>query len=142
MARRYYIYYKQSGSGNLTVGKPSGYNKFLHNPDVKRMSFELPSDKGASQEAIGKFIQDFQRLNAGKFSISNAVTGTVSQPTPPAPKPPSGTGGTDPSPPSKIVVSGKVEPKKEEKDDNSIIILIGIALAIVFGPKLLKKRKR
>ncbi|EQA61860.1 hypothetical protein [Leptospira alexanderi] len=140
MAQRYYIYYKQTGSGNFTVGKPSGYNKFLHNPDVKRMSFELPSDNGKSQEQIGRFIQDFQRLNAGRFAISNAVTGAVSNP--PAPKPPSGSGGTDSKVPSTTITnSGKADPEKKD-NNNTVIIVIAIALGLVFGPKLLKKRKR
>ncbi|WP_061223160.1 hypothetical protein [Leptospira weilii] len=144
MAQRYYLYYKQTGSGNLTVGKPSGYSNFLHNPDAKRMSFILPENQGKAQESIGRFVQDFQRLNAGRFAIASAVTGSVSQPTPspgpgPTPKPP--VGGTDPKPPSTTITnSGKAEPEK--KDDNTVIIVIAIVLGLVFGPKLLKKRKR
>ncbi|EKP11863.1 hypothetical protein [Leptospira borgpetersenii] len=138
-AQRYYLYYKQTGSGNPTVGKPSGYSQFLHNPDAKRMSFVLPENQGRAQEQIGKFIQDFQRLNAGKFSIANAVTGVVSTPTPPVPKPP--VGGVDPKPSTTVITnSGKTEPEK--KDNNSFIILIAIGLGLVFVPKFFKKRKR
>ncbi|AVV52225.1 hypothetical protein [Leptospira santarosai] len=139
MAQRYYLYYKQTGSGNLTVGKPSGYSGFLHNPDAKRMSFVLPENQGKAQEQIGKFVQDFQRLNAGRFAISNAVTGTSSTPTPPAPKPP--VGGTDPKPPTTTITnSGKSDPEK--KDDHTMIIVFAIVLALIFGPKYLKKGKR
>ncbi|EMO58800.1 hypothetical protein LEP1GSC161_4262 [Leptospira santarosai str. CBC1416] len=140
MAQRYYLYYKQTGTGNLTVGKPSGYSNFLHNPDAKRMSFVLPENQGKAQEQIGKFVQDFQRLNAGRFAISNAVTGTSSTPTPPAPKPP--VGGTDPKPPTiTITNSGKSDPEKKD-DNNLMIIVFAIALALIFGPKYLKKGKR
>ncbi|WP_078124332.1 hypothetical protein [Leptospira alexanderi] len=140
MAQRYYLYYKQTGSGNLVVGKPSGYSNFLHNPDAKRMSFVLPENQGKSQEQIGKFIQDFQRLNAGRFAIASAVTGSVSQPTPgpgPTPKPP--VGGTDPKPPSTTITnSGKIDPEKKD-DNNTVIIVIAIAVGLVmFVPKLLK----
>lgn len=133
MAQRYYLYYKQFGTGKLTVGKPSGYSGFLHNPDAKRMSFLLPDDKGKSQEAIGKFIQDFQRLNAGKFAISNAVTQNSSTPTPspgpvPTPKPP--VGGTDPKPPTKIEITGKTEPEK--KEDNTMLIA-GVVVLVLIG---------
>ncbi|MDI7215801.1 hypothetical protein [Leptospira santarosai] len=143
MAQRYYLYYKQTGAGNLVVGKPSGYSGFLHNPDAKRMSFVLPENQGKGQEQIGKFVQDFQRLNAGKFAISNAVTGTSSTPTPPAPKPP--VGGTDPKPsPTKVITqSEKIEPKKEEKDDNStIVILVVIAIGIYLYSNMKKGKKR
>ncbi|EMY23591.1 hypothetical protein LEP1GSC115_0914 [Leptospira interrogans serovar Australis str. 200703203] len=143
MAQRYYLYYKQTGTGNLTVGKPTGYSNFLHNPDAKRMSFILPVDNGKAQESIGKFVQDFQRLNAGRFAIASAVTQVVSQPTPgpgPTPKPP--VGGTDPKPNTTVVTnSGKSEPEKKS-DNNTVIILIAIGLGIIYVPKLLKKWKR
>ncbi|UPY77998.1 hypothetical protein FH581_003770 [Leptospira weilii] len=144
MAQRYYLYYKQTGSGNLVVGKPSGYSNFLHNPDAKRMSFILPVDNGKAQEAIGKFIQDFQRLNAGRFAIASAVTGSVSQPTPgPGPTPKPSVGGTDPKPPSTTITnSGKIDPEKKDENNNAVIIVIAIALGLVFVPKFLKKRKR
>lgn len=138
MAQRYYLYYKQTGSGNPTVGKPSGYSQFLHNPDAKRMSFVLPENQGRAQEQIGKFIQDFQRLNTGKFAITSAVTQPTSGPAP-TPKPPSG--GVDPKPSTTVITnSGKTEPEK--KDNNSFIILIAIGLGLVFVPKFFKKRKR
>ncbi|EMI68937.1 hypothetical protein [Leptospira noguchii] len=143
---RYYIYYKQTGVGKLTVGKPSGYNKLLHNPDAKRMSFELPSDKGKAQEQIGKFIQDFQRLNAGKFAITNAVTQSTSGPSPtpqpgPTPKPKPPVGGTDIKPNTTVVTNpGKTEPEK--KDDNSIIIILAIIAGLIALPKILKGKKR
>ncbi|EMP02410.1 hypothetical protein [Leptospira santarosai] len=145
MAKRYYLYYKQITTGNLTVGKPSGYSGFLHNPDAKRMSFVLPENSGKAQEAIGKFVQDFQRLNVNKFSISNTSIQSTSTP---SPKPP--VGGTDPKPsPTQVITqSEKIEPKKEEKNnDNRILIAGGIfILAIVvyywkFAPKK-GKRKR
>ncbi|EMF80036.1 hypothetical protein LEP1GSC188_4868 [Leptospira weilii serovar Topaz str. LT2116] len=143
MAQRYYLYYKQTGSGNLVVGKPSGYSNFMHNPDAKRMSFILPENQGKAQEAIGRFVQDFQRLNAGRFAIASAVTQVVSQPTPspgPTPKPP--VGGTEPKPPSTTITnSGKIEPEKKD-ENNAVIIVIAIVLGIVFVPKLLQKRKR
>ncbi len=144
-AQRYYLYYKQTGVGKLTVGTPSGYNKLLHNPDTKRMSFELPSDKGKAQEAIGKFVQDFQRLNAGKFAITNAVTQSTSGPssTPqpgPTPKPKPPVGGTDIKPNTTVVTnSGKTEPEK--KDDNSIIIILAIIAGLIVLPKILKRKK-
>lgn len=69
MAKRYYLYYKQIATGNLTVGKPSGYSDFKHNPEAKRMSFILPENSGKAQEAIGKFVQDFQRLNLKNFQF-------------------------------------------------------------------------
>ncbi|EMO73438.1 hypothetical protein [Leptospira santarosai] len=136
MAQRYYLYYKQTGSGNLTVGKPSGYSNFLHNPDAKRMSFVLPENQGKAQEQIGKFVQDFQRLNAGRFAISNAVTGASSTP---APKPP--VGGTDPKPPTTTITnSGKSDPEK--KDDNSMIV-VGIVIAAgIYLYSNMKKGKR
>ncbi|EMM83906.1 hypothetical protein [Leptospira interrogans] len=137
MAQRYYIYYKQTGTGKLTVGKPTGYTGYMHNPDAKRMSFVLPENQGKAQEAIGKFVQDFQRLNSGKFVITNAVT----QPTsgPPTPNPP--TGGTDPKPNTTVVTnSGKAEPEK--KDDNSIIIIIAIIAGLLVLPKMLKGKRR
>lgn len=124
MAQRYYLYYKQTGTGNLTVGKPSGYTQFLHNPDAKRMSFILPENQSKAQETIGKFVQDFQRLNAGKFAISNAVVQNSSTPTPPAPgpspKPP--TGKIEPKPPTVITGSGSVEPQEKEKKRKMIIL--------------------
>ncbi|WP_061219688.1 hypothetical protein, partial [Leptospira weilii] len=99
-------------------------------------------NQGKAQESIGRFVQDFQRLNAGRFAIASAVTGSVSRPTPspgPTPKPP--VGGTDSKPPSTTITnSGKADPEK--KDDNTVIIVIAIVLGLVFGPKLLKKRKR
>ncbi|OOV40211.1 hypothetical protein B1J93_17855 [Leptospira kirschneri serovar Pomona] len=145
MAQRYYLYYKQTGTGNLTVGKPSGYTQFLHNPDAKRMSFLLPDDKGKGQEIIGKFIQDFQRLNAGKFSISNAVVQNSSTPMPPAPgpspKPP--TGKIEPKPPTVITGSGSVEPQeKEKKDDDTLLIIAGIIFAIFIFSKMNKGKRR
>ncbi|EMN90567.1 hypothetical protein [Leptospira weilii] len=146
MAQRYYLYYKQTGTGKLAVGKPTGYSNFLHNPDAKRMSFVLPTNQGKAQESIGKFVQDFQRLNAGQFVISNAVTGTVSQPTPPAPAPKPPYGGTDPKPnPTKITITGSTEPKNEEKkDDNFNLILIAavvIVVLIVVGSSKKGKKK-
>ncbi|AKP25954.1 conserved hypothetical protein [Leptospira interrogans serovar Manilae] len=136
MAKRYYLYYKQIGSGNLTVGKPSGYSNFLHNPDAKRMSFALSENSGKAQEQIGKFVQDFQRLNVNKFSISNTSIQNSSTPTPspgpgPSPKPP--VGGTDPKPNvTKIVTSGKIEPeKKEEKEDNTMLIGGAVVLILI-----------
>ncbi|EKR25596.1 hypothetical protein LEP1GSC087_2984 [Leptospira interrogans serovar Bataviae str. L1111] len=138
MAQRYYIYYKQTGTGKLTVGKPTGYTGYMHNPDAKRMSFVLPENQGKAQEAIGKFVQDFQRLNSGKFVITNAVTQPTSGPAP-TPKPP--TGGTDPKPNTTVVTnSGKVEPEK--KDDNSIIIIIAIMAGLLVLPKMLKGKRR
>ncbi|ULG87924.1 hypothetical protein FH593_15335 [Leptospira interrogans] len=133
MAKRYYLYYKQVATGNLTVAKPSGYSGFLHNPEAKRMSFILPENSAKSQEAIGKFIQDFQRLNAGKFSISNAVVQNSSNPSPspgplPTPKPP--VGGTDPKiPPTKIEITGKTEPEK--KEDNTMLIGGAVVLVLI-----------
>ncbi|EMF80861.1 hypothetical protein LEP1GSC188_3135 [Leptospira weilii serovar Topaz str. LT2116] len=145
MAQRYYLYYKQTGTGNLTVGKPSGYTQFLHNPDAKRMSFILPENQGKAQEAIGKFVQDFQRLNVNKFSIANAVVQNSSTPTPPpgpgpSPKPP--VGGTDPKiPPTKIEITGKTEPEK--KDDNSNLILIAaVVIVVLIAVTSSKKGKR
>lgn len=136
MAQRYYLYYKQTGSGNLTVGKPSGYSNFLHNPDAKRMSFVLPENQGKAQEQIGKFVQDFQRLNAGRFAISNAVTGASSTP---APKPP--VGGTDPKPPTTTITnSGKSDPEK--KDDNSMIVVGIVIAAAIYLYSNMKKGKR
>ncbi|EKT85130.1 hypothetical protein [Leptospira santarosai] len=137
MAQRYYLYYKQTGSGNLTVGKPSGFSNFLHNPDAKRMSFVLPENQGKAQEQIGRFVQDFQRLNAGRFAISNAVTGASSTP---APKPP--VGGTDPKPPTTTITnSGKSDPEK--KDDNNSMIVVGIVIAIgIYLYSNMKKGKR
>lgn len=136
MAQRYYLYYKQTGSGNLTVGKPSGYSNFLHNPDAKRMSFVLPENQGKAQEQIGKFVQDFQRLNAGRFAISNAVTGASSTPAPKSP-----VGGTDPKPPTTTITnSGKSDPEK--KDDNSMIV-VGIVIAAgIYLYSNMKKGKR
>ncbi|OLY64283.1 hypothetical protein [Leptospira santarosai] len=139
MAQRYYLYYKQTGSGNLTVGKPSGYSNFLHNPDAKRMSFVLPENQGKAQEQIGRFVQDFQRLNAGRFAISNAVTGTSSTPTPPAPKPP--VGGTDPKPPTTTITnSGKSDPEK--KDDHTMIVVGIVIAAAIYLYSNMKKWKR
>ncbi|KXZ27275.1 MULTISPECIES: hypothetical protein [Leptospira] len=138
MAQRYYIYYKQTGTGKLTVGKPTGYTGYMHNPDAKRMSFLLPDNQGKAQEAIGKFVQDFQRLNSGKFVITNAVTQPTSGPAP-TPKPP--VGGTDPKPNTTVVTnSGKTE--SEKKDDNSIIIIIAIIAGLIVLPKLLKGKRR
>ncbi len=143
---RYFLYYKQTGTGNLNVGKPTGYSNFLHNPDAKRMSFILPENQGKAQEAIGKFVQDFQRLNVNKFSIINTVIQNSSTPTP-APKPPAippGTGGTDPNPaPTKIVItSGKTEPeKKEEKDDNSnLVLIVAVVIVVLVVVGFIKKR--
>ncbi|EQA61718.1 hypothetical protein [Leptospira alexanderi] len=129
MAQRYYLYYKQSGAGNLVVGKPSGYANFMHNPDAKRMSFVLPENSGKAQETIGKFVQDFQRLNTNKFSISNTSIQNSSTPTPgPSPKPP--VGGTDPKPNTTTITnSEKFEPKKE--DNNTM--LIGAVVLILIG---------
>ncbi|WP_016755823.1 hypothetical protein [Leptospira santarosai] len=142
MAQRYYLYYKQTGTGNLVVGKPTGYSGFLHNSDAKRMSFVLPENQGKGQEQIGKFVQDFQRLNVNKFSISNTSIQNTSTPGPaPVPKPP--VGGTDTPSPTKVIThSEKIEPKKEEKDDHTMIIIFVIVLGLIFGPKLLKKVKR
>ncbi|TGK25375.1 hypothetical protein [Leptospira stimsonii] len=146
MAQRYYLYYKQIGTGSLTVGKPSGYPGFLNNPDLKRMSFDLPADKGKAGEMIGRFVQDFQRLNAKKFSISNAVTQDSSTPVKPSPiKPPvisPGTGGTEPKPPAKIQTnSEKVEPDKE---DNTMIIggVLVLVLALIVWKSSQNKKKR
>ncbi|EMO72707.1 hypothetical protein [Leptospira santarosai] len=136
MAQRYYLYYKQTGSGNLTVGKPSGYSNFLHNPDAKRMSFVLPENQGKAQEQIGKFVQDFQRLNAGRFAISNAVTGASSTPAPKSP-----VGGTDPKPPTTTITnSGKSDPEK--KDDNSMIVVGIVIAAAIYLYSNMKKGKR
>ncbi|WP_061219671.1 hypothetical protein, partial [Leptospira weilii] len=100
-------------------------------------------NQGKAQESIGRFVQDFQRLNAGRFAIASAVTGSVSQPTPgpgPTPKPP--VGGTDPKPPSTTITnSGKIEPEKKDENNNAVIIVIAIVLGIVFGPKLLKGKR-
>ncbi|EQA71955.1 hypothetical protein [Leptospira noguchii] len=148
MAKRYYLYYKQIATGNFTVGKPAGYSNFLHNPDAKRMSFILPENSGKAQEMIGKFVQDFQRLNVNKFSISNTSIQNTSTTGPaPSPKPP--VGSTDPPSPTKVIThSEKIEPKKEEdNNDNRILIAGGIfILAIVvyywkFAPKKSKRRR-
>ncbi|MDI7181686.1 hypothetical protein [Leptospira santarosai] len=138
MAKRYYLYYKQITTGNLTVGKPSGYSGFLHNPDAKRMSFVLPENSGKAQEAIGKFVQDFQRLNVNKFSISNTSIQSTSTP---SPKPP--VGGTDPKPsPTKVITnSGSVEPKKDEKEDNTMLIG-GAVILILIGVYVWKNSQK
>ncbi|MDI7215772.1 hypothetical protein [Leptospira santarosai] len=142
MAQRYYLYYKQTVTGNLVVGKPAGYSGFLHNPDAKRMSFLLPENQGKGQEQIGKFIQDFQRLNVNKFSISNtSIQNTSTPPAPmPSPKPP--VGGTDPKPsPTKVITqSEKIEPK--EKDDNTMIIVAVVVVIGIFVFSKMKKGKR
>ncbi|WP_061247644.1 hypothetical protein [Leptospira noguchii] len=136
MAKRYYLYYKQIATGNLTVGKPSGYSGFLHNSDAKRMSFVLPENSGKAQETIGKFVQDFQRLNTNKFSISNTSIQNISNPTPqpgPGPSPKPSVGGTDPKPsPTKVITnSGNVEPKKEPKEDNTMLIGAAVVLVLI-----------
>ncbi|RHX91473.1 hypothetical protein DLM76_17245 [Leptospira yasudae] len=143
MADRYYIYYSSTGSGG-TVAKPSGYSGFLHNPDAKRMSFLLPSDKSKAQEQIGKFIQDFQRLNTTKFKITNAVSQPVSQPKPPVVTGGNvtpGTGGMDPpKPPSPTTTTGTVTPEK--KEDNTLLY-VGIAIvAVIVIAKFGKKKRR
>ncbi|EMO13494.1 hypothetical protein LEP1GSC165_1797 [Leptospira santarosai str. CBC523] len=138
MAQRYYLYYKQTGSGNLTVGKPSGYSGFLHNPDAKRMSFVLPENQGKAQEQIGRFVQDFQRLNAGRFAISNAVTGASSTP---APKPP--VGGTDPKPPTTTITnSGKSDPEKKDDSNSTIIVVVAIVIGIYLYSNMKKGKRR
>ncbi|WP_061270660.1 hypothetical protein [Leptospira interrogans] len=145
MAKRYYLYYKQIATGNLTVGKPSGYSDFKHNPEAKRMSFILPENSGKAQEAIGKFVQDFQRLNLKKFSISNTSIQDSSTPTPlpgpgPSPKPP--VGGTDPKPnPTKTETPGKTE--KEE--DNTMLLggaVVLVLIGVIVWKNLQKKKKR
>ncbi|WP_061205360.1 hypothetical protein [Leptospira santarosai] len=140
MAQRYYLYYKQTGTGNLVVGKPTGYSGFLHNPDAKRMSFILPENQGKGQEQIGKFIQDFQRLNVNKFSISNTSIQNTSTPPAPSPKPP--VGGTDPKPsPTKVITqSEKIEPEK--KDDNTMMIVAVVVVIGIFVFSNMKKGKR
>ncbi|WP_032924616.1 hypothetical protein, partial [Leptospira santarosai] len=124
-----------------TVGKPSGYSGFLHNPDAKRMSFILPENQGKAQEQIGRFVQDFQRLNAGRFAISNAVTGTSSTPTPPAPKPP--VGGTDPKPPTTTITnSGKSDPEKKDDSNSTIIAVVAIVIGIYLYSNMKKGKRR
>ncbi|TQE67238.1 hypothetical protein [Leptospira noguchii] len=143
-AQRYYLYYKQTGTGKLVVGKPTGYTQFMHNSDAKRMSFVLPENQGKAQEAIGKFVQDFQRLNTGKFSISNTAIQNISNPTPqpgPTPKPKPPVGGTEIKPNTTVVTNpGKTEPEK--KDDNSIIIILAIIAGLIALPKILKGKKK
>lgn len=142
--QRYYLYYEPIGSGGI-VGKPSGYSSFMHNPDAKRMSFLLPSQNAKAQEQIGKFIQDFQRLNAGKFKIKNAVTGSVSNPAPPVPNPSPtkpAVGGIEPKPPTSTTITGGNTPAKEKEKEDNTLMYVGIAILIVVVLKMSGKKKR
>ncbi|MGJ4753488.1 hypothetical protein [Leptospira kmetyi] len=142
--QRYYLYYEPIGSGG-TVGKPSGYSSFMHNPDAKRMSFLLPSQNTKAQEQIGKFIQEFQRLNAGKFKIKNAVTSSVSNPPPPVPKPAPtkpAVGGTDPKPPTSTTTTGGTTTGQEKEKEDNTLMYVGIAILIVVVLKISGKKKR
>ncbi|EMP02334.1 hypothetical protein LEP1GSC171_0279 [Leptospira santarosai str. HAI1380] len=113
----------------------------MHNPDAKRMSFVLPENQGKAQEQIGKFVQDFQRLNAGRFAISNAVTGASSTPAPPAPKPP--VGGTDPKPPTTTITnSGKSDPEKKDDSNSTIIVVVAIVIGIYLYSNMKKGKRR
>ncbi|EKS07502.1 hypothetical protein LEP1GSC071_3521 [Leptospira santarosai str. JET] len=105
------------------------------------MSFILPENQGKAQEQIGRFVQDFQRLNAGRFAISNAVTGTSSTPTPPAPKPP--VGGTDPKPPTTTITnSGKSDPEKKDDSNSTIIAVVAIVIGIYLYSNMKKGKRR